>query len=593
MRSGPGSAARPFIATAVVSALALLVFVLPLRREFVMATSQEFANYGDLAVHILEGQGALTGLGQPVDLRYLRDLTGAGPRPPWPTVFRPLAPAYLDALAMRMLGRTDAAVLFAPALGYVLLVAFTVVLGERFFRRGAGVAAALILIASRSFLHNAYNAYPDCLFAAVILLLFLFHLTFAERRPLLAALMVGVCGGLAQLSRVNFVTWIPVLGVFLAATARPRTRTATLAVFALGLLVGGAPEWLYAGRHFGTLVRGNVGLENLANVQYEETWLHYVVLDPLAVVRTHAPALLRTLVANAAWLAWMCLTGGEGGKGVAALGRRLVAGALFAAGIVLAARGTGAPRLRRLLVLALSMLLVQIALFSVMRAGLRYFFWFAPLFWLFALTAAGGLAEGAARRWRLGAARPAWIYRGVIAATAGVAALQIGATLLGTRPAYADAHGFGAGELERIRRTQLPVLRALAAPGAVVISDRAFVLWYLPDVVHVPLPLDPANLGEIARDYAAPDLVYLTGRFFRAGDDADYASYTRVYLSDGAGRVLDGAEARERAVRQRFPSLAVAHRFDDGGLVLVRPADAAAGPDAGGHRGGPHPGGAG
>src|SRR2546428_602838 len=73
-------------------ALAVLVAVVPLKREFILGTTQEFANYGDLARHLLVGDGVRTSLGQPADLRYLRDMRGHGSPPPWPTLFRPLGP---------------------------------------------------------------------------------------------------------------------------------------------------------------------------------------------------------------------------------------------------------------------------------------------------------------------------------------------------------------------------------------------------------------------------------------------------------------------------------------------------------------------
>jgi hypothetical protein len=553
---------------AVLSLLALVVALVPLRREFVLGTTQEFANYGDLAIHILNGDGARTNLGQPFDLHYFKEVYGHAPAHPWPTAFRPLGPAYIGAALISALGHRDVAVIGASVLGYTLTIGLTVVLGECCFGPWIGVLAALPYLASRPILANVYNAYPDSLFSVAMLAVFLVYIGRPDERALPRAFLVGLCGGMAQLLRVNFVSWVPLFLLVFLLTERGARRWQTPVAFAVGLAIGGLPEWLYALINFGTVTRTTVGLQNLANVRYGQTWLHYVHLDLFDILRDLWRPLLTEWLANFPSLVFQSMSGVEGPTTALGILRRLPLLCLFVSGVFFIKIRQYPHRLQHAYLLLSGLVLWQAATFAVLRQGSRYFYWFIPLFWLFALLHGRWWIErvqsrqGDRARWlRFGSLKPSCAML-----MAGVLAWNALGIVSGTRPVAADSYGPNA--LREIRDVQLPRLRQLIPSDAAIASDQSFVLWYLGNPT-IPLPLDVESYRSIEGDYFPIDYIYLTGMFF--GDmPGDPEDYVRAYFRRRDGSVAQGRTERLALFRSQFPDYQVDVEFPDGAVLLAR-----------------------
>jgi len=234
---------------------------------------------------------------------------------------------------------------------------------------------------------------------------------------------------------------------------------------------------------------------------------------------------------------------------------------VFLSGVALCRRNYP-DHLQRLYVLVACLALWQVGMFAVLRQGLRYFYWFIPICWLFVLMNASTLLSSILPKQR----RLALALGG---ATISLAFLgNAFALIAGVRRVDAEMHGFSPAQLRAVREIQMPALRRLVPVEAPIVSDRSFVLWYLGNPT-IPLPLDAGSLVAIERDYFAIDYIYLTGPFFRdmPGDPEDYI---RAYFVDGGGAVAKGRSARLALFMRHFPTYAIAQEFEDGAVVLAR-----------------------
>lgn len=506
----PGSASRPDRRGAVAGAL--IVFAVACG-VFAASThliqhppawlTFEFCQYAEIGRNLAADGRFDTRLVEPMALAYIDEHArpGRNDGARWPVINRYPLPALVVAGLMTALGPTDRAAAWSNGLALAGVAALTYLLARRWYGRGWGVAAAVLIVANPAvFGYFALLGTPDPWFALVFLLeLLAWCRVVGEPRPtrpgeIAAGLGLGALAGLAYLARFNAILFLAVQAAVLLA----RRRVVAVLGAAAGLLVVTAPLLAYNVAHFG---RPSVGVYSAWNLLdgvgafAVEPWLYYRVPDLTAALQAHAAGLARKwarnlfeVVPSRLWTLWDLL----------------LLWPLALLGLVVTPWSrAAAPQqavARRFLAWGAALFGLQLVVFSALRLEFeprlsphhgRYFFWFAPV----AVLLAVGLLRRLAATHLLG--RAAAVL--VVLAQVGLFAPTWWSWIQQNREPTNIGH-------DPIRG----MLKQVVVPGRVVASNQPQVLAWACGLKAISMPADPGELERLNRASPTPvDYVFL------------------------------------------------------------------------------------
>ena len=469
-----------------------ILIVLVALAKFAGLADATALNNAQLARHIAAGHGFVTSALQPLAVT----LTGAGQTPP-DVVSPPVQPALLAATFC--LTGAKAKVVAAVGLGLWLLTVWLVFLiAQYWWNWRVAALAALFYICTLTGLLTAAAGLPQPIMALLVLgaVGAVFpkasnanegNLNLAFWQPVVAGLLCG----LATLTDYRLAPVALVLGVFLFAT---QTRRMTvLAWFVGGLLLVLMPwvirNLMVSGRLFGLYWYG--ALENTGEFPGATIWqLTNVPKHPVLSLLVHPLDLARKIAFGFA----------QSTRAVGRLGTVVV----FLGAVALFGAPAKSAR-RRLAGLAISGMVLTVLLSSLTRPEGRLLLAWAPVLgcvaaaqlvaWVRANVNTFSTENG---RVRLNAlVLRSLAYLGIVALTAGPAALQFASTNFGRR---LDPAGVAA------------IKQRIPATGVVLTDAPAFVAWYLnrPALLLCQRESDLAEMekqaGKIAGGYFSPAL---------------------------------------------------------------------------------------
>ncbi len=496
------------LCTVAVLALALVTLAIHLtltvRRSDRALFSFDSAEYAVAGRHLADTGRLATPYSYP-------GLLAAAGHPPFALVAgHPLVPV-LDAALFRLAGPRPALTLIPAALAFVLTVLFAAWLGRGLSgSRAVGLATGAAVALAPAMLHHGSEGLSEMPFTAALVAGFLLLAQLPDRpRPLL----LGICLGLAQLTRP---VMMPLLPAWLAGAwllAPPNRRLRTLGLLLLGVVPAGVLLALYKWVATGSPSTDAGGTLLLANLTPALSFGHVVrsvsLPAPVPFVLAHPGLMLHKALREAPGLALAAVNGG---------GR--IVGLLLLVHLV-----APAPRRERVLngvVAAMLALLVVMVAVTVPRPA--YFFPLLPVVFAFALVEA----------WRLARTRGF----GAPAAIAGVAAIVLLSSAVPTARAWRDAARGGPPDRGVFTESELvafgDTLRARLPHGATIASDMApWWCWYA-GVTATLLPASPAEL-PVLNERLPLDALVITNEWMidQPGDEPWHALWQGTASAPG------------------------------------------------------------
>lgn len=479
-------------------------------RELRFADANDYAQMGR---QLHRGEGFTSIQTFPYVLAWLeaRDLPT---EPPWPNVTRFPLITILNAFSFGVVGPNDLGAVLAGGLLLAVTGAAAFALGNRLFGPLAGLVAAALIITSPTQLRFALSGLTEigAAFFLVASALCLIVACESERRPIAAALTLGVVTGLAYLQRGNLIVLVPIVVLLHWVGSRRRSLEATGALLA-GLAASAGPWMLRNSIHFGGPLVSLTGERALLfHLVPGDPFYAFTQYDKWSVVTENARGIFDSLASGWHLTHYDQLFGRE----FAWLGP------LFLVSVL-------AIRSRRVAVVWLFALISFIGCAILLLATYnhaRYYHPFAPLL----LTLVVGLAVGVVRR------LPRWAHYSL-------PVLAVTVVAIAAPPAF-DNVGRRLPKAPRDKPVLDQIVK-LVPPDAIVASNASWKLAWYCDRPSVRFLGEPEQLERLDRDYVTVGAVYMEGR-----------------EADSFRRALAGTSLGDR--------FAEVHEFRNGALWLAR-----------------------
>jgi 4-amino-4-deoxy-L-arabinose transferase-like glycosyltransferase len=462
--------------------------------HFQLAWTYEFSEYADMARSIATTGRLTTHFIQPIDLAYLEERGMAAP--PWPMTHRfPLYP-YLASIAFRLFGASDGALVALTSLTSSACAVLVYFAGKRLFPRhpATGPIAALLFVLNPFLsVYFVMAGYTELLFSALVLAGFaMIARELSEdggdrgRTSTKRWLAAGVIGGLAYLSRFNFVMFAPI-AIAAIILRRPRAWRSPVLLYVGGFAALALPWALHRAFTVGPVASRDL-VSNLADVTGSLPWLDRRTLALGAVIQEHGRAIVarafRNLFHQARWfftqyeMYWLVPFSLAGGAKLAQAEKK-------------------DPR-RIFALLYAGALLVQLAFFAFLRVEPkgRYFVWISPCMMLLGAEAYLDLVSA----WSARARRAAHVLAVALVLVWTAFEVEESAT---PRPVAAwDEHP--------PRREVFPEIMRRVPEDAIVISNIGVHLGWYANRTAIDLPNTLEDTIQLARDYRVRHLVIAT-----------------------------------------------------------------------------------
>jgi hypothetical protein len=446
----------------------------------------EFCQYAEIGRNLALDGTFDTRLVEPMALAAIDHSQVGPPSGRWPVVNRYPLPCLVVAGLMRVLGPTDVAAAWSNGLAIGLLAATTYAAARKWFGAGWAAVVALLFLADPSICGEfLLLGTPDVWFASIFLLELLVWSSFdpSEARPRLAwAVVLGVLGGLAYLSRFNALVFVALQALALARYRRWRE----LGVMTLAAAVVVSPMLAYNMHHFRRPFVSIYSAWNLLDrigAYRVEPWLYYQRPDIPRVLMVHASGFF--------WKFVTCLFVFTP-MGIWCLWRLDVLMPAALVGPWFARRASG---FRRFACWSIGLFALQLVLFSALRLEFldrdspfhgRYFFWFAAPAILIGVGTLNRISSW--RRW----AR--WVVGVAILAQLG---LFVAAWVPNVRWHLSTSRSLARDPL-------YPLLARIVKDNRVIGTNAPQITAWFSGLRSVSLPADPNELARLNRDSPTP-----------------------------------------------------------------------------------------